>query len=75
MAPDRAASLGDLSTAAVVGATLCVFERSLPYAAGVAVAFFALRLLADLAEAAIGDYADHALSGLLVLAATGYAQF
>ncbi|MBV0924404.1 hypothetical protein KTS45_09335 [Halomicroarcula limicola] len=70
--PDRAALLGELSTAAAVGATLYVFDGSLPYAAGVAVAFFALRLLTDLAEAAVGDYADHALFGVLVLAATGY---
>ncbi|WP_135305799.1 hypothetical protein [Haloarcula amylovorans] len=71
--PDRAALLGELSTAAVVGATLYVLDGSLSSAAGAAVAFFVLRLLTDLAEAAIGDYADNALFGVLVLVATGYA--
>jgi len=71
--PDRATVTSELATAAVVGATLFVFDGSVWYAFAAAAGFLMLQLLTDLAEAVVGDYADNALFGLLVLAATAYA--
>ncbi|WP_276273817.1 hypothetical protein [Haloarcula litorea] len=71
--PDRETAAGELLTATIVGATLYVLDRSLPFAAAAAALFLCLRLLTDAAAAAVGDYADNALFGLLVLAAAGYA--
>lgn len=71
--PDRKTVTNEITTAAVVGATLFVLDGSAWYALAAAATFFALRLLTDLAETVVGDYAGNACFGLLVLAATGYA--
>jgi hypothetical protein len=71
--PGRRTVVSELTTAAVVGATLYVLDGSLPYAAAAGAAFLALQLVATVAENAVGDYADNALYGGLVLAATAYA--
>jgi len=71
--PGRRTVVSELTTAAVVGATLYVLDGSLPYAAAAGVGFLALQLVADAAENAVGDYADNALYGVLVLVATAYA--
>jgi len=71
--PDRQTFVSELATAALVGATLYALKGSLPFAAASGALFLCLRLLTDLAERAVGDYADNALFGLLVLAGAGYA--
>lgn len=71
--PDRRAVASELATAAVVGATLYVIDGSLPYAAAAGAGFLGLQLLTDIAENAVGDYADNALFGVLVLAGTAAA--
>jgi hypothetical protein len=71
--PDRAAVITEFATAIAVGATLYLVDGALSNAVIAAAAFFALRLFANAVQAAIGDYADNAFFGLLVLAATGYA--
>jgi uncharacterized membrane protein YgdD (TMEM256/DUF423 family) len=71
--PDRATATGELARAALVAATLVVLGESVRFAAVAGLGFLALKLLADVAEAVVGDYADNALLGLLVLAATAYA--
>ena len=71
--PDRAAVTNEFATAIAVGTTLYLVDGAFSNAAVAAAAFFALRLLANAVQATIGDYADNAFFGLLVLAATGYA--
>ena len=71
--PGRRTVASEFVTAAVVGATLYVLDGSLPYAAAAAAGFLVLQLLTDVAENAVGDYADNALFGVLMLAATAYA--
>lgn len=71
--PDRRTLASELTTAAVVGATLYVLDGSLPYAAAAAAGFLVLQLATDVAENAVGDYADNALFGVLILVATAYA--
>ncbi|MFC7074844.1 hypothetical protein [Haloarcula halophila] len=71
--PDRSTVAGELGRAALVAATLAVVGESVRFAAVVGLSFLALQLLAGVAEAAVGDYADNVLFGLFVLAATAYA--
>ena len=71
--PDRSTVASEFVTAAVVGATLYVVDGSLRFAAAAAAGFLVLQLATDLAENAVGDYADNALFGLLILAATAAA--
>jgi hypothetical protein len=71
--PDRSTVAGELTSAAVVGATLYVVDGSLRFAAAAATGFLVLQLTTDLAENVVGDYADNALFGLLILAGTAYA--
>jgi len=71
--PDRGDVVSGVTTAVVVGATLYVLDGSLPYALAGAAGLLSLQLLTDIAENVVGDYADNALFGLLVLAATAYA--
>lgn len=58
--------------AVVVGATLVVLGESVRFGALTAAGFLALTLAAAGVEALVGDYADNAFLGLLVLAGTGY---
>lgn len=71
--PDRRTLASELTTAAVVGATLYVVDGSLPYAAAAAAGFLVLQLAGDVAENAVGDYADNAMFGVFVLAGTAAA--
>jgi hypothetical protein len=70
--PDDLDITGNVATALLVGATLYVLDGSLGYAAASATAFLALKLSTGLAAAVVGDYADNALLGFLILVATGY---
>lgn len=72
LGPDGVNYVGAVTNAIVVAVVLYVFDGSLGYAALSAVVFLALQLSTDLAEVVVGDYADNALFGLLVLVATGY---
>ncbi|MBO4247218.1 hypothetical protein IL252_05210 [Halomicrobium sp. IBSBa] len=71
--PDRRDISYEFVTAVIVGTTLYVFDGSFGYAVAGGAGFLVLRLLTDIAENAVGDYADNALYGLLVLAGTAYA--
>jgi hypothetical protein len=71
--PDRSTVTGELARAVLVAVTLVVLGESVRFAAVAGLCFLALKLLADVAEAVVGDYADNALFGLLVLGATAYA--
>ncbi|WP_336336628.1 hypothetical protein [Haloarcula brevis] len=70
--PDRTAVTEKLSSAVVVGVVWYVLNRSPIYAVAVAAVFFAVQLLAELAEATVGDYADHVVFGLLLGGFVGY---
>ena len=72
LVPDSLSLLGAVTNAAVVAATLYVLDGSLGYAAAAAAGFLVLTLVTDLAEVVVGDYADNAVFGVLLLAATGY---
>ncbi|GCF14112.1 hypothetical protein Harman_20470 [Haloarcula mannanilytica] len=54
------------TSAVAVGATLYVLDGSVRYAAVAATLAFCVWLVADAAQAAVGDYADHVVFGLLV---------
>lgn len=71
--PDDLDVAGSALTALLAGATLYVIDGSAGYAAVAAAMLLALKLAADLAEVAVGDYADNAVFGLLILTAAGYA--
>ncbi|WP_226011964.1 hypothetical protein [Halomicrobium salinisoli] len=71
--PSRRDFVDSLVHALVVAATLYVLDGSLRFAAASAGFFLALLLAGDVAEAVVGDYADHVLFGLLVLGFTAYA--
>lgn len=58
--------------AVAVAATLVVLGESVRFGALSALTFLAMGLAGDAAEALVGDYADNALLGLLVLAGAGY---
>jgi len=61
-----------LASAATVGVTLFVLDGSIRYAAATAAAVFCVWLVADGARAAVGDYADHVVFGLLIFGFLGY---
>jgi hypothetical protein len=61
-----------LGSAVAVGATLLVIDGSVRYAAVAATLAFCVWLVADAAQAAVGDYADHVVFGLLVFGFVGY---
>ena len=73
LVPDGLHPFTAVSNAVVVAATLYVLDGALGYAVAAAAGFLALHLLTAIAATAVGDYADNALFGLLILAATGYA--
>ncbi len=62
----------DIVTAAVVVGTLYALEGSVRGALPAGAAVLALRLAGTAAEAVVGDYADNALLGVLILAFVGY---
>lgn len=68
--PDRQQVSSRVVSAALVGATLFVLDRSPTMAGATAIGFLALTLAGDTAEAAIGDYAGNALFGLVTLGFT-----
>jgi len=59
-------------SAVAVGATLYVLDGSVRYAAVTATLAFCVWLVADAAQAAVGDYADHVVFGLLVFGFVAY---
>ncbi|MHC3378927.1 hypothetical protein [Haloarcula sp. H-GB5] len=61
-----------LGSTVAVGATLLVLDGSIRYAAAVAAMAFCVRLAADAAQVAVGDYADHVVFGFLV---SGFAAY
>ena len=61
-----------LGSAVAVGATLLVLDGSVRYAAVAAMLAFCVWLVADAAQAAVGDYADHVVFGLLVVGFVAY---
>ncbi|WP_424000862.1 hypothetical protein ACOZ4I_14810 [Haloarcula salina] len=61
-----------LASAVVVGVTLYVLDGSIRYAAASAAIAFCVWLVADAAQAAVGDYADHVVFGLLIFGFVGY---
>ena len=68
--PERLDLTGNTVNAFLVGATLYVLDDSVRDAAVAAALFLALELARSTAEAAIGDYADNAALGVLVLVGT-----
>lgn len=73
LVPDGLSPFIAVANAVVVAVTLYVLDGSVGYAAVAAAVFLAVHLATDLADAVVGDYADNALFGLLILGATGYA--
>lgn len=71
--PSRNRVLSRLLQAVAVAATLAILADSLWYAAGSAGVFLFLLLATDVAEVAVGDYANHVVFGLFALAFAGYA--
>jgi hypothetical protein len=61
-----------LGSAMAVGVTLLVIDGSVRYAAVAATLAFCVWLVADAAQAAVGDYADHAVFGVLVFGFVAY---
>ncbi|MBV0903791.1 hypothetical protein [Haloarcula salina] len=61
-----------LGSAVAVGVTLYVLDGSIRYAAATAAIAFCVWLVADAARAAVGDYADHVVFGLLIFGFLGY---
>ncbi|KAA9399806.1 hypothetical protein Har1130_01625 [Haloarcula sp. CBA1130] len=59
-------------SAVAVGVTLYVLDGSGRYAAVAAALAFCVWLVADTAQIAVGDYADHIVFGLLVFCFVGY---
>ncbi|WP_225333128.1 hypothetical protein [Halomicrobium urmianum] len=70
--PSRNRVVSRLLQAAAVAATLAVLSDSLRSAALSAAGFLALLLAGDVAEAVVGDYADHVLLGALTLGFIGF---
>ncbi|AEM58275.1 hypothetical protein HISP_13680 [Haloarcula hispanica N601] len=61
-----------LGSAVAVGVTLYVLDGSVRYAAVAAALAFCVWLVADAAQATVGDYADHMVFGLLVFGFVAY---
>ncbi|MDS0219841.1 hypothetical protein NDI54_00555 [Haloarcula sp. S1AR25-5A] len=59
-------------SAVAVAVTLYVLDGSIRYAAASAVIAFCVWLVVDAAQAAVGDYADHVVFGLLIFGFVGY---
>jgi uncharacterized membrane protein YgdD (TMEM256/DUF423 family) len=72
LVPDGLDSFSAVTNAVAVAVALYVLDGSVGYAAAAAAGFLVLNLVTGLADAVVGDYADHALFGLLILAGTGY---
>jgi uncharacterized membrane protein YgdD (TMEM256/DUF423 family) len=72
LVPDGLDSFSAVTNAVAVAVALYVLDGSVGYAAAAAAGFLVLNLVTGLADAVVGDYADHTLFGLLILAGTGY---